>query len=80
MAMVEYHDSDTAFVLVDPYNGFLGEGDKLLRLATEISGRYMSRDRAEEPGKRNAVPGDLLVRVAPGRVIADGDVAGYAAP
>jgi PPOX class probable F420-dependent enzyme len=51
--------------------------DELLRFATAIGARYMGEDRAEEFGKRNAVPGELVVRVAPERVIAEGDVAGY---
>jgi PPOX class probable F420-dependent enzyme len=51
--------------------------DELSRFATAIGARYMGRDRAEEFGKRNAVPGELLVRVTPERVIAEGDVAGY---
>lgn len=51
--------------------------DELLRFATAIGSRYMGSDRAEEFGKRNAVPGELLVRVTPARVIAEADVAGY---
>lgn len=51
--------------------------DELLRFATAIAARYMGADRAEEFGKRNAVPGELLVRVTPERVIAEDDVAGY---
>lgn len=35
----------------------------------------MGEDRAEEFGQRNAMPGELLVRVTPERVIADADVA-----
>ena len=50
--------------------------DELLRFATAIGARYMGQDRAEEFGKRNAVPGELLVRVTPERVIAEYDVAG----
>jgi Pyridoxamine 5'-phosphate oxidase len=45
---------------------------------TDIGGRYMGSHRAEEFGRRNAVPGELLVRVSPERVIAETDVAGYA--
>jgi PPOX class probable F420-dependent enzyme len=48
----------------------------LLRFATEIGGRYMGADRAQEFGRRNAVPGELLVRLRPERVIAEADVAG----
>ena len=49
--------------------------DELLRFATEIGARYMGRERAKEFGRRNAVPGELLVRVAPDRIIANADVA-----
>ncbi|WP_433711851.1 PPOX class F420-dependent oxidoreductase [Nocardia sp. CA-084685] len=47
--------------------------DELLRTATEIAGRYMGADRAEEFGKRNGVPGELVVRVRPDKVIAHFD-------
>jgi hypothetical protein len=50
---------------------------ELLRFATAIGARYMGQDRAEEFGKRNAVPGELLVRVTPERLISETDVAGY---
>lgn len=51
--------------------------DELRRFATAIGARYMGADRAEEFGRRNAVPGELLMRVTPERVITDADVAGY---
>ncbi|OBK41725.1 F420-dependent protein [Mycobacterium sp. 1245111.1] len=44
-----------------------GAGD-LLDIATRISGRYMGADRAGEFGRRNAVPGELVVRVQPTKV------------
>ena len=47
--------------------------DELLRTATEIAGRYMGADRAEEFGKRNGVPGELVVRLRPTKVIAHFD-------
>ncbi|MGW4089317.1 PPOX class F420-dependent oxidoreductase [Nocardia sp. NPDC004750] len=47
--------------------------DELLRTATEIAGRYMGADRAEEFGKRNGVPGELVVRLRPEKVIAHFD-------
>jgi PPOX class probable F420-dependent enzyme len=43
--------------------------DAMLRFATAIGGRYMGADRGEEFGRRNAVPGELLVSVSPERVI-----------
>ncbi len=42
--------------------------DDLLDIATRIGGRYMGADRAEEFGRRNAVPGELVVRVQPTKV------------
>jgi PPOX class probable F420-dependent enzyme len=38
--------------------------------ATRIGGRYMGADRAEEFGKRNGVPGELIVRIRPTKVVA----------
>ena len=35
----------------------------MLPYTTAIAGRYMGADRAEEFARRNAVPGELLVRV-----------------
>ncbi|GAA0342396.1 PPOX class F420-dependent oxidoreductase [Actinoallomurus spadix] len=50
----------------------LGE---LRRWATALGGRYMGADRAEEYGARNAVPGELLVRVRITKVVAQRGVA-----
>ncbi|MFI7388252.1 PPOX class F420-dependent oxidoreductase [Streptomyces sp. NPDC049813] len=47
----------------------------LLDSATRIGGRYMGEERAEEFGRRNAVPGELVVRVRVEKVVAMGDVA-----
>lgn len=48
---------------------------ELLDTATRLGGRYMGADRAEEFGKRNGVPGELVVRVRPTKVHAGFDVA-----
>lgn len=48
--------------------------DESLRWATVIGGRYMGADRAEEFGRRNAVPGELLVRLRPDKIIAIADM------
>jgi PPOX class probable F420-dependent enzyme len=50
--------------------------EELQRFATAIGIRYMGAARAGEFGRRNAVPGELLVRLRPERVIAAADVAG----
>ena len=42
---------------------------ELLGTATRIGGRYMGADRDEEFGRRNGVPGELVVRITPTKVI-----------
>ncbi|MEY2469920.1 MAG: hypothetical protein QOF21_2618 [Actinomycetota bacterium] len=44
--------------------------DDLVVWATKIGGRYMGADKAEAFGKRNGVPGELLVRVTATKTIA----------
>ncbi|WP_406065490.1 PPOX class F420-dependent oxidoreductase [Streptomyces sp. NBC_01077] len=54
----------------------LSEDPKELRhWAGRIGARYMGEDRADEFGKRNAVPGELLVRVRIHKVTAQAGVA-----
>jgi len=54
----------------------LSENDPDLRgTATRIAARYMGEQRAEEYGQRNGVPGELVVRITPRKVIAAFDVA-----
>ena len=43
--------------------------------ATRIGGRYMGADRADEFGARNGVPGELLVRLRPARIVSAFDAA-----
>ena len=59
-----------AFVLVEGEVSISDDPDELLHWATVIGGRYMGADRAEEYGARNGVPGELLVRLHPSRIIA----------
>lgn len=65
-----------AFVHIRGHVTLSEDLSELLRFATAIGGRYMGADRADEFGRRNAVPGELLVRLRPERVIAAADVAG----
>jgi PPOX class probable F420-dependent enzyme len=41
----------------------------VLDIATRTGGRYMGAERAEEYGRRNAVPGELVVRIKPTKVL-----------
>lgn len=43
---------------------------ELLRTATAIAARYVGPERAEEFGRRNGVPGELVVRLRPTKVLA----------
>jgi PPOX class probable F420-dependent enzyme len=40
-----------------------------------IGGRYMGADRGDEYGERNGVPGELLVRLTPEKVVSAADLA-----
>ena len=43
---------------------------ELLRTATAIAARYVGPEHAEEFGRRNGVPGELVVRLRPTKVLA----------
>lgn len=64
-----------AFVQVQGVAAISEDPHELLDTATRIGGRYMGADRAEEFGRRNGVPGELVVRVRPTKVHAAFDVA-----
>jgi PPOX class probable F420-dependent enzyme len=65
-----------AYVMVEGTVTLSEEPAAMLRLATAIGGRYMGAGQAEAFGRRNAVPGELLVRVTPTAVRAEADVTG----
>jgi len=64
-----------SYVIVRGVAELSDDMDELRRWATVIAGRYMGDDRADEYGARNAVSGELLVRVRPTRVITARDLA-----
>lgn len=51
--------------------------DEMLIWATKIGGRYMGKENAEKFGKRNAVEGELLVKVNSIKIIAQKDVTAW---
>lgn len=59
-----------SFVLLTGRVGTSDDPGELLAWSTRIGGRYMGADRAEEFGRRNGVPGELLCRLTPDRVVA----------
>ncbi|MBV9952348.1 MAG: PPOX class F420-dependent oxidoreductase [Acidimicrobiia bacterium] len=64
-----------AYVIVHGTATISEDPDELRRWATVLGGRYMGAERAEEYGRRNGVPGELLVRVTPTKVLAEQGVA-----
>jgi PPOX class probable F420-dependent enzyme len=64
-----------SFVVVEGKAAVVDDADALLTWATRLGARYMGADRAEEYGRRNGVPGELLVRVTPTRVLAHNNIA-----
>ncbi|MDT0446413.1 PPOX class F420-dependent oxidoreductase [Streptomyces johnsoniae] len=63
------------FVVMHGRAELSGDPAELRDWAERIGGRYMGEDRAAEFGARNGVPGELLVRVKPERVVAESGVA-----
>lgn len=64
-----------AFVVLRGRARISEDPEDLVHWATRIAARYMGRDRAEEFGARNGVPGELLVRVAVEKVLSEKGVA-----
>jgi hypothetical protein len=64
-----------AFVLVQGTAEIVPDHDAKLTWATNIGGRYMGPEVAEEFGRRNAVPEELLVAVTPTKIVGYTDMA-----
>lgn len=71
---VDLEEQPYGFVQVQGEARISEEPDELLRMATVIAARYVGAERAEEFGRRNGVPGELLVRLRPTRVVAEFDM------
>jgi PPOX class probable F420-dependent enzyme len=64
-----------AFVIIEGSADIEDRAEDLEYWTTRIAGRYMGPELAESYGKRNAVPGELLVRVTPANIVAQKDIA-----
>jgi PPOX class probable F420-dependent enzyme len=60
---VDLEEPPFAFVQVQGEAELSADPGELIRTATAIGARYMGADRAAEFGQRNAVPGELVVRI-----------------
>lgn len=63
-----------SFVQVQGVAEVTEDPDELLDIATRTGARYMGVAKAAEFGRRNAVPGELVVRVRPTKVNAGFDI------
>jgi PPOX class probable F420-dependent enzyme len=63
------------FVTVEGHVEISEDLDEMLRWATVLGGRYMGAENAEAFGRRNAVPGELLVRLRPEKFVALASIA-----
>jgi hypothetical protein len=59
-----------AYVRVDGVAELSEDLDEMLPWSTRIAARYMGEDMADAYGRRNAVEGEMLVRVRPTKVVA----------
>jgi len=73
---VDLEEQPYGYIQVQGIASVSEDMDELVRTATAIAGRYMGADRAEEFGKRNGVPGELVVRVRPTKVLGGLDITG----
>ncbi|HEU5108229.1 MAG TPA: PPOX class F420-dependent oxidoreductase [Micromonosporaceae bacterium] len=64
-----------SFVLIEGTATLSEDLDELLHWATRLGARYMGAEAAEAFGRRNAVPGETLVRGRITRVTAQADLA-----
>jgi PPOX class probable F420-dependent enzyme len=63
-----------SYVKVDGTVTISEDLDELVSVATRIGGRYMGAERAEEFGRRNGVPGELVIRIRPTKLTALADI------
>jgi hypothetical protein len=65
-----------AFAVVEGQAEIATADSNVLYWATRIGGRYIGAERADEYGQRNAVEGELLVRVTPRKIVAFKNLSG----
>jgi PPOX class probable F420-dependent enzyme len=73
---VDLEEPPFAFVQVQGDAELSEDPAELVRTATAIAARYVGAERAEEFGRRNGVPGELVVRLRPVKVVAVFDMTG----
>lgn len=72
---VDLEEPPFAYVMVRGTATWADNPPEMLDWSTRIAERYMGVDQADAYGRRNAVPGELLVRLTPQRIVAERDIA-----
>ncbi len=68
--VVDLEAEPYAFVMVEGTVTLSDDHEAMLPLSIKIGERYMGAERGNEFGRRNAVPGELLVRLSPTKIVA----------
>jgi len=73
---VDLEEPPYAFVMVEGSVTLSEDLAEMLPLSMAIARRYVPESEVEAYGRRNAVPGELLVRLRPDKIIAVDDLMG----
>ncbi|WP_408657403.1 PPOX class F420-dependent oxidoreductase [Jatrophihabitans sp.] len=73
---VDLEEPPYAFVMVQGSVELSEDLDEMLPVSTAIARRYVEESEAEAYGRRNAVAGELLVRLRPDKIVAVADLMG----
>jgi PPOX class probable F420-dependent enzyme len=73
---VDLEEPPYAFVMVEGSVTISDDLEKMLPLSIAIARRYVGDAEAEQYGRRNAVAGELLVRLRPEKIVAVADLMG----
>ncbi len=73
---VDLEQPPCAFVMVQGSVAIPDDLDEMLPLSIAIARRYVDESEAEAFGRRNAVEGELLVRLRPDKIVAFADLMG----
>jgi PPOX class probable F420-dependent enzyme len=74
--VVDLEEPPYGFVLVEGTVTLSRDPAAMLPLSIAIAERYVGAEQAEAYGRRNAVEGELLVRLRPDKIVALGDMIG----
>jgi hypothetical protein len=74
--VVDLEEPPYAFVMVEGTVSISTDLDEMLPLSIAIAKRYVPAEQAEDFGRRNAVEGELLLRLHPEKTVAIDDLMG----